>query len=79
MALPPVARSAAAGTGRDPRLQAVHALPPEPGASAEPEAEEAGGGSASPRVVGAVKLGLYPIVTFQYSSTNVYQVSYNIQ
>jgi hypothetical protein len=30
-----VARSAAAGTGRDPRLQAVHALPPEPGAKYE--------------------------------------------
>jgi hypothetical protein len=26
-----------------------------------------------------VELGLYPIVTFQYSSTTLYQVSYHIQ
>jgi hypothetical protein len=25
------------------------------------------------------RLGLYPIVTFQYSSTTLYQVSYHIQ
>jgi hypothetical protein len=28
---------------------------------------------------GAVFVGLYPIVTFQYSSTTLYQVSYHIQ
>ena len=27
----------------------------------------------------AVELGLYPIVTFQYSSTTLYQFSYHIQ
>jgi hypothetical protein len=26
-----------------------------------------------------VRLGIYPIVTFQYSSTTLYQVSYHIQ
>jgi hypothetical protein len=27
----------------------------------------------------AVDIGLYPIVTFQYSSATLYQVSYHIQ
>jgi hypothetical protein len=30
-------------------------------------------------VQGALGLGLYPIVTVQYSSTTLYQVSYHIQ
>jgi hypothetical protein len=31
------------------------------------------------RGAGRARLGLYPVVTFQYSSTALYQVSYHIQ
>ena len=52
----------------DDHLGAGHPKPPPP-AAASPQAQ----------LAGAVRVGLYPIVTSQCSSTALYQVSYHIQ
>ena len=53
----------------------------EPPSASSSSAEPSGSGSNPSASAGASasNLGLYPIVTFQYSPTTLYQVSYHIQ
>ena len=71
-------------TGRRQNDFSIHAYPLPlrlHGAAPPGRAAAAGArhGAALPRQAVGGRLGLYPIITFQYGSTTLYQVSYHMQ